>query len=97
MTINELLRDPKKELESAYAELRIYRAMRKVLRDAGEWAFEVDGDDVSYFLDGVLNMMDELLPDRDKCDAMPNTETVIQDDFDKSKNVSMFDGDIYPA
>ncbi len=72
MNIAELLRNPEKELESAYAELRIYRAMRKVLRDAGEWAFEVDGTDVAYFLDGVLNIVDELLPDREKCDAMPN-------------------------
>lgn len=97
MTINELLRDPEKELESAYAELRIYRAMRNVLRDAGEWAFEVDGDDVAYFLDGVLNMMDELLPDRGQCDAMPNTGAVGKDDVDKLKNANMFDGDICPA
>ena len=97
MTINELLRDPEKELESAYAELRIYRAMRKVLRDAGEWAFEVDGDDVAYFLDGVLNMMDELLPDRNERAVSINDEAPVAGDVDEMKNVSMFDGTIYPG
>lgn len=97
MTIDEFLRNPEKELESAYAELRIYRAMRKVLRDAGEWAFEVDGTDVAYFLDGVLGMVDELFPDRSERAVSTDGEVPVAGDVDEMKNVSMFDGTIYPG
>lgn len=82
------------ELKRAREELYIYRAMRKVLFDAGEWAFDAEDTSFANYVQGVMDFVSVLLPDSDKRDTTPNNEAVASDGVDETKNVNMFDGDI---